>query len=106
MAPGSMLSRHLFQISAFFTLDHDQHASSWPRGIIQSATKMYIESSSDLDSLWDLEHSDCQVGTVDVLRPLPKLLATSASETFTFHKSAYPVIILAVMNCAREKDEA
>ena len=23
--------------------------------------------------LWDLEHSDCQVGTVDVLRPLPKL---------------------------------
>ena len=36
---------------------------------------------------WDFEHSDCHVGTVDVFRPLPK-----------------PVMILAVMNCARENE--
>ena len=48
--------------------------------------------------LWDLEHSDCQVGTVDVLRPLPKLAYIVSLYPLGQDPHFYPVTSLPTMN--------
>ena len=51
----------------------NQGALNFVRATVRQASEGTTSIMTSCPRLWDLEHSDCQVGTVDVLSPLPNL---------------------------------